>query len=188
MFAVSFIKGVLDNPVYCGKLVYGRRKNEKIPGKRNAYHIVKQDSYILYDGIHEAVVSEQIWNTAHDRRLKTGEKREKTYSLKHEHILSGILYCSICGAGMYGNVNRKKKKDGPRYKDYFYHACKHRHSVDGHGCTYKKQWGEDKANAAVEEVIKKLVQNPKFEAAIRQKSNTRIDTGELEQEIENLRK
>ena len=28
------------------------------------------------------------------------------------------------------------------------------------------------------EVIKKLVQNPKFEAAIRQKINTRIDTGE----------
>jgi len=143
---------------------------------------------MLYDGIHEAIVSEQIWNTAHDRRLKTGEKREKTYSLKHEHILSGILYCSICGADMYGNVNRKKKKDGPRYKDYFYHTRKHRRSVDGHVCTYKKQWGEDKVKAAVEEVIKKLVQNPKFEAAIRQKSNTRIDTGELEQEIENLRK
>ena len=89
---------------------------------------------------------------------------------------------------MYGNVNRKKKKDGSRYKDYFYYTCKHRRSVDGHVCTYKKQWGEDKVNAAVAEVIKKLVQNPKFEAAIRQKINTRIDTGELEQEIENLRK
>ena len=89
---------------------------------------------------------------------------------------------------MYGNVNRKKKKDGSRYKDYFYYTCKHRRSVDGHVCTYKRQWGEDKVNAAVAEVIKKLVQNPKFEAAIRQKINTRIDTGELEQEIENLRK
>ena len=115
-------------------------------------------------------------------------KREKTYSLEHEHLLSGILCCPICGAGMYGNVNRKKKKDGSRYKDYFYYTCKHRRSVDGHVCTYKKQWGEDKVNAAVAEVIKKLVQNPKFEAAIRQKINTRIDTGELEQEIENLRK
>ena len=86
------------------------------------------------------------------------------------------------------SVNRKKKKDGSRYKDYFYYTCKHRRSVDGHVCTYKKQWGEDKVNAAVAEVIKKLVQNPKFEAAIRQKINTRIDTGELEQEIENLRK
>ncbi len=143
---------------------------------------------MLYDGIHEAIVSEEIWNTAHDRRLRTGVKREKTYSLEHEHLLSGILCCPICGAGMYGNVNRKKKKDGSRYKDYFYYTCKHRRSVDGHVCTYKKQWGEDKVNAAVAEVIKKLVQNPTFEAAIRQKINTRIDTGELEQEIENLRK
>ena len=67
-------------------------------------------------------------------------------------------------------------------------TLQHCHSVDGHVCTYKKQWGEDKVKAVVEEVIKKLVQNPKFEAAIRQKSNTRIDTGELEKEVENLRK
>lgn len=25
---------------------------------------------------------------------------------------------------MYGNVNRKKRKDGTAYKDYFYYACK----------------------------------------------------------------
>lgn len=31
-FTGSFLIGVLDNPVYCGKLAYGRRHNEKIPG------------------------------------------------------------------------------------------------------------------------------------------------------------
>ena len=29
--------------MYCGKLAFGRRKNEKIPGIRNEYHVVKQD-------------------------------------------------------------------------------------------------------------------------------------------------
>lgn len=187
-FGAPFIKGVLDNPVYCGKLAYGRRKNEKIPGKRNAYHIIKQDDYMIYDGIHEAIVSVDVWNEAQAKRQKNNFKREKTHSLDHEHILSGILRCPVCGAGMYGNVNRKKKSDGSRYKDYFYYACKHRKQIDGHVCTYKKQWGEDKINDAVAEVIKKLVQNPKFEAAIRERIDARIDTGELDQEIENLRK
>ena len=49
-FATSFIKGVLDNPIYCGKLAFGRRKTERVPGKRNEFRIVKQDSYILSDG------------------------------------------------------------------------------------------------------------------------------------------
>ena len=43
-------------------------------------------------------------------------------------------------------------------------------------------------DAAVEEVIRKLVTNPKFEQAIRQKIGSRIDTKELETELEQLRK
>ena len=143
---------------------------------------------MLYDGIHEAIISEAEWKEANNKRRESGFKREKTHSLDHEHILSGILRCPVCGAGMYGNVNRKKKPDGSLYRDYFYYVCKHRREVDGHLCDYRRQWGEDKVNRAVEEVIIKMVQNPKFEAAIREKINARIDTSEIENEIETLKK
>ena len=186
-FAASFIKGVLDNPVYCGKLAYGRRKNEKVSGTRNEYRIVKQENYMLHDGIHEGIVSETDWELAHQKREKTGVKYEKTHSLDHEHILSGILRCPLCGSGMYGNVNRKKHPDGGYYKDYFYYACKHRKLVDGHRCTYKRQWNEDRINAAVEEIIRQFVKNPKFEQEIRKQIGSSIDTSELDKEYDGLK-
>lgn len=37
------------------------------------------------------------------------DKREKI------HLLSEILKCPVCGAGMYGNKSIKKRKDGSRY-------------------------------------------------------------------------
>ena len=185
-FSTSFVKGVLDNPIYCGKLAFGRRKNEKIPGTRNEYHIVKQKEYMLNDGIHEAIISEEMWNQAYRKRQETGVLQVKTHSLEHEHILSGIIKCPVCGSGMYGNVNRKKHPDGGHYKDYFYYACKHRKLVGGHRCTYKSQWNEDRINAAVEEIIRKFVKNPKFEEEIRKLIGGSIDTSELDREYDGL--
>ena len=188
VFSAHFITKVLDNPVYVGKIAFGRRKNEKIPGVRNQYHVVQQDEYPIYEGEHEAIISEEDWLVAQKKRSETNGKREKLYSLEHEHILSGILVCPVCGGRMYGNVNRKKKADGTLYKDHFYYACKHRLEVDGHRCDYRRQWTQEKINGAVEEVIKKLVDNPRFEAAMREKIDAKVNTSELDSELDGLRK
>lgn len=187
-FTAPFILGVLDNPVYCGKIAYGRRRNEKKQGSRNEYHVVMTDDYMLHDGVHEAIISEADWLKARARRQITGVKQEKKHSLEHEHILTGLLKCPVCGGNMYGNVNRKKKGNGEYYRDYFYYACKHRQHVDGKRCDYHHQWGEEIIDGAVEKIIHKLVNTPAFEQGIREKIGGKLDTAELDTEMETLRK
>ena len=148
------------------------------------YQLVNGELIIAED---EAIISEEMWNQAHRKRQETGVLQVKTHSLKHEHILSGIIKCPVCGSGMYGNVNRKKHPDGGYYKDYFYYACKHRKLVDGHRCTYKRQWNEDRINAEVEKIIRKFVKNPKFEQEIRKKIGSSIDTSELDRKYDGLK-
>ena len=108
--------------------------------------------------------------------------------LEHTHDFRGFVKNNLILAGMYGNVNRKKRKDGTYYKDYYYYQCKHRTTVNGHKCGYKRQWKQELVDNAVEEVIRKLVNNPKFEDAIRQKIGAQIDTKELEAELTQLHK
>lgn len=133
LFDAALIRRIIQNPVYNGKISYGRRRTEKV------------------------------------------------------HLLSGILKCPVCGAGMYGNKSIKKRKDGSNYKDFYYYGCKHRNMTRGHKCDYKKQVHEEMLDASVAEVISKLVSNPKFSDLIRNKINMEVDTGALDQEIENYK-
>ena len=53
-FSSSFIKKIIDNQVYMGKIAYGRRRTEKKTGTRNETHVVEQSEFPVYEGIHEA--------------------------------------------------------------------------------------------------------------------------------------
>ena len=189
LFDAALIRRIIQNPVYSGKISYGRRWTEKVHGTRNEYRQVKKDDYLLVDGLHEALVSEEVWEQAHVKVAAQAKKYEKVNRDKREkiHLLSGILKCPVCGAGMYGNKSIKKRKDGSNYKDFYYYGCKHRNTTRGHKCDYKKQVHEEMLDASVAEVISKLVSNPKFSDLIRNKINMEVDTSALDQEIENYK-
>lgn len=190
LFHASLIRKILTNPVYCGKIAYGRRKTEKVHGTRNDYHLVEQDNYILVDGLHEAIIPEDVWQEAQVKLAAQAKKYEHVNRGKGEriHLLSGILKCPVCGAGMYGNKCIKHKKDGTKYKDFFYYGCKHRNMNRGHKCDYRKQVNEELLDSAVAEVIIKLASNPKFASLMQSKINMKVDTTVIDQEIESFEK
>lgn len=190
LFKASLIRSFLKNPVYCGKIAYGRRRTEKIHGTRNDYHLVEQENFLLVDGLHEAIIPEDVWQAAQVKVAAQAKRYEHVNKGKNEctHLLSGIVKCPVCGAGMYGNKSVKRKADGTKYKDFYYYGCKHRSMTRGHKCDYKRQIRKELLDDAVAEVIVKLVSNPKFAAMMQEKINMKVDTAAIDQEIANYEK
>ena len=190
LFDAALIRRILNNPVYSGKIAYGRRKTEKVHGTRNEYHQVEQDDYLLVDGLHEALVSDEVWEAAQIKLVLQVKKYKRVNQGKGEkvHLLSGIVKCPICGVGLYGNKSIKHKADGTKYKDFFYYGCKHRQMIHGHKCDFKKQINEELLDAAAAEIISKLVSKPKFASMMQKEINMKVDTSALEQEIAALEK
>ena len=188
-FDAALIRRIIQNPVYCGKIAYGRRRTEKVHGTRNNYHLVEKDDYILVDGRHEGIISEDDWQAAQLKVEAQAKKYEHVNRGKNEriHLLTGIVKCPLCGAGMYGNKS-VKHRDGKKYKDYYFYGCKHRLSTRGHKCDYKKQISEEVLDNAVVEVITQLVKRPKFAALMQSKINMKVDTITIDQEIKNYEK
>ncbi|VMD53018.1 site-specific DNA recombinase [Streptococcus pneumoniae] len=141
LFDAGLIRKILKNPVYNGKIAFGRRTLEKVHGTRNEYKQVEQDEYLISEGIHEAIVSDEVWQAAQVKLKSQAKKYEHVNKGKdtRTHLLSGIVKCPICGVGMFGNKCIKKKKDGTKYKDFYYYGCKHRQMIRGHKCTFSKQ-------------------------------------------------
>ena len=190
LFDARLIRMILKNPVYCGKIAYGRRKTEKVHGTRNEYRLVEQENFLLVDGLHEAIIPEDVWQAAQVKLAAQAKRYEHVNKGKNEctHLLSGIVKCPVCGVGMYGNKCVKRKADGSKYKDFYYYGCKHRSMTRGHKCDYKKQIRKELLDDAVAEVICKLVSNPKFAAMMQEKINMKVDTTAIEQEISNYEK
>ena len=188
-FTRGMIKNILDNPVYVGKIAYGKNVTEKVKGTRDEYRRVKSDEYLLADGIHEAIIDEELWMTTRVKRKATGVKWNKTHSLEHEHILSGIIKCPICGTGLSGTVRRRKNKKTGDYVDDFYYRCQHRHKIDDeHFCNFQPSLNQDEFNHEIEQVILDMVNHNGFRKFVEDKLNTKVDVSALEEERERIRK
>ena len=174
-FSAHFIQLLIDNPVYCGKIAYGRRSKERVKGKKNEYKLVKQKEYCLVDGQHEGIISEELWQKAQEKRLATGIKYSSKLGKERAHLLTGIIKCPKCGCGMYANRVCWTKKDGT-YKEVMYYSCSRNKQSRGRHCDYSANLKKTDIEPLVVEVIKKLVQDEEFAVEIKRRIGVQVDT------------
>lgn len=187
-FTRSLVRKILDNPVYIGKIAYGKSSTEKIKGTRDQYRRVRNEEFLMAEGLHEAIIDLDLWEGARARREETGVKWVKTHSLEHEHILTGLLKCPVCGVGMSGTVRRRKNKSTGEYKDDFYYRCKHRKKInESDFCNCSLVLNQNELNGEVERHIMDLVNHDDCRAYIIRRMETRVDVSSLEIEREQLR-
>ena len=179
-FSRDFVLDVLDNPVYMGKIAYGRRRTEKKQGTRNEMHVVEQSEFPIYEGQHEAIISEEDWALAQDKRKLNSFKREKVNNPDHAHILSGILKCPCCGKSMYGNIAKAHSKDK---KTRYYYYCKNTVTATGHECSFRLNIEQTEINKMVAKIISAMVNKPRFVEAIKAKIGTAVDTADMEKQV-----
>lgn len=182
-FSASFVKSIIDNPVYMGKIAYGRRRTEKKIGTRNEMHVVEQSEFPVYEGKHEAIISEEDWNLAQEKRKINAYRREKVNDPTHAHILSGILKCPCCGKSLYGNIAKAHSKDK---KTRYYYYCKNTVTPTGHECTFRLNIEQTEMNRMVASIISAMVSDPRFANAIKAKIGSAVDTNDLEKQLEAL--
>ncbi len=106
------VKGILENPVYCGKIHWEKRKT--VRHIENGHVVIsrpRSDHYILADGLHPAIISEELFQKAEQIRMKNPPRPiGVTAALKNP--LAGLVYCKKCGRAM---VRRPYAKNG--YED-----------------------------------------------------------------------
>lgn len=178
----KFVADVLRNPVYAGKIAYGRRHLEK-PDKAGKRKMVRPEDFILVDGKHEAIISVEQFNEAQRIRKDRAPQSVRRPDNEHVHLLATLIRCPICGGKLYGNTTRKKKDDGTVYKDYHFYACKHRLKVNGETCSFKKNINERDIDEPVIAIISKLISDPHLADLLSNKLDNAVDKTEVEEAI-----
>lgn len=162
IYGNNMITRIIDNPIYIGKVQFDNK---------------------YYDGIHEPIIDEDIFNAAQEMR-KQVSNRFKVDKTKRSALLARKIYCGHCGKTFVKqkHYQQYKAKNSRREYHYGYYVCngKRTRSVKktGHKCIQGNKRIEDvdsfvldKINALnFEKVKNNIVKNRKSDT-----TKTKID-------------
>lgn len=97
-WVTASVRDILANPTYYGKIRWNRRKT--VRHIENGSVILSRphsSEYILSDGLHPPIISEELFTAAEKLRLRNPPHPS---SREIRNPLSGLIYCKKCGRAM----------------------------------------------------------------------------------------
>lgn len=120
LWRVGTISAMLKNQAYIGNVVSGKRRSRLCDGEK--LHFTSEEEWIVMKGMHEPIVSEEIFNRAReslDKKVsegKFGKLRTDEYPIAPDKY-SKLLFCGKCGQLM-----RYSSAVQSRGRKYFYYC------------------------------------------------------------------
>ena len=113
----SRIHSILTNPVYIGTARWGRAKCGTVSRKENTWmdtnsspHLHDKDKWILREDAYEPIVDKDTFEEVQQLMKKRAfvPKKGEGRPYGSQFLLSGILFCGICGGKCGGESGKKK--------------------------------------------------------------------------------
>lgn len=118
LWNTSMVSKMLHNPIYCGRLVWGRRRInprwKKTPGETR---VIAAEPYVSIDNAVPAIVTVEQFERV--QSIMAGNRKFAAAATGSEHLLTGLLVCGKCGAPMQCNVFQEKDTS----RRYAYYRC-----------------------------------------------------------------
>ena len=177
----DFAARVLDNPFYCGKIVYYRRTNRGMDEQN-------QRKEITVRGKLEAIIPEEMWDRVQEKRKQMAVHYEKDEPDRIS-MLSGLVKCPLCGAGLVMQKNKRINKNrGGYYKPIYYYACRNYRKSEGRRCSFKHTYNQSKLDGAVLEIIGQLTRTEEFRNAFAAAIGDQSSEASFEGQLKDLRR
>ena len=182
-WTVHHVRDILDNPVYTGRVYFGRTRTERVEGTENEYRRVKSDNIVASDKIvHEPIISDELFEQARLKRQETSITGNPKLGRQPKHLLSGLLKCPMCGTSMYVDKTLWTTQDGVQHERIRY-QCGH-YAKAKHGQCKKNAILAEWVEAEVIGYTKLLVRNQEFARDIQAQIGRKVDSSEIDAEIE----
>ena len=99
LWAQDAIKGILENEHYIGKVRWNWRKTINVVEEGEVKKVrptTKIGEYLVYDGKHDSIISDELFQAARDKQGRNHRAKAKT---KIRNPLAGLVFCQ-CGRAM----------------------------------------------------------------------------------------